>query len=465
MTKKTIFIFIVVLINGLTHTSGANLLITIPQLFIVIYYIVTGKTNKAIFWHFIFFITSFTYSFDLEGVKNELTSYNYAKLKFFGSIGYSHIISLFLMFIVNVENKKKIIKEGLYYDLYKLLIFFIISGFGIGLINLLIGDYYLEGLKIYGSYILIIFIHADILMKANNRLLRKYFTDIMIPLLTIVSIVNFIIHLIYPEFFDLAGISLFSALLLPALLFQKKTRINLIGLFFVVYNMVLYRSSGKELIFLLIIILMTIILSFDKNIKKTYPLRTKFIRVTLMIILISIPTIYLFLFNTYSGSSLIVSKFAQVESLGDFILFQGSIQNIATSPYVRVTSLLNILHEGILNPFQLLFGKGYGGYFQDNLQYFSNLDLTQGGFSDKAILSGDFYTGHDALVTVPMFNGIVGLYLLLKIVWKSIRFSKRNYLILSAIPFLLLVFYFDTLIGVSGVLLFYLGSFDTSKSI
>lgn len=460
MIRKSIFIFLIILINGITNTSPVNLLLTIPQLFIVLYYLITGKLEKAAFWHILFFITSYSYFGDFQGYAEGLTSYNYAKLKFIGPISYSHISSILLFIIVNIKyNNKLSCRSVIFYQFYKLIIFFMVTGFGIGIIGLAFSNYYIEGFIQYGSYIFLIFMHTNILLKLHNTSLKNNFQEIIIQLLTFPQIINFILHLFYPEIIDSTGISLFSILLLPAILVNKTILLNIIGLSFLTLNMIMFGSSGKELIFIVIIAIITFTLSFSKSIKNNYPIRARFIRLTMAMFLLAIPTLTVLFYDNYIiSSSNIVYKIYQVETLFNFIFTGTGVEKIAPSPYVRVTSLINILYEGIQNPFKLFFGKGYGGYFQDHFYFFTHLNLSGGGFTDKEILSDHYYTGHDTMVTVPMFNGLVGLFLLLKLVWKCIKFSKYNFLILSAVPFLLLVFYFNTLIGITGVLFLFLGS-------
>lgn len=460
MTKKIVFITLILFFNGLTNTTPLNLLITLPQFGIVLYYIIIGRLEKATYWHFIFFITSFTYYGDLNIQETGyiLLSYNYAKFKFFGPISYSYLISIILMIVASLKYSSKKKENYLFYKFYQLLLFFMISGFGIGLIGMAFRDYYIEGLVQYGSYILIIFIHATLLLKMNSTSLRKQLFDIIPALLALFEISTFLLHQINPQIVDLPAASFYSILLLPALLYQKNVILSLIGLFFIIYNSIIYGNSGKGLILLLLIAFITLFLSTTEEVKKQFPIRSKIIHIGILFFLIAVPSIATLIAISYGGSSFLVSKIHQAKSLLEFALLKGGVEIIAPSPYIRVTSLINILYEGFSNPFTLLFGKGYGGYFNDHFNFFLNLDLASGAFSDKEISSGDFFTGHDSMVTVPMFNGIIGIVLLLKIVWKYIVYSKYNYFLLSCIPFLLLAFYHDTLLGVTGVLLLFIGS-------
>ena len=79
-------------------------------------------------------------------------------------------------------------------------------------------------------------------------------------------------------------------------------------------------------------------------------------------------------------------KLSQIVSLGNLFFQSGdydfSPDTISSSPYIRIGEVLNIVYEGVMNPFGLILGKGYGGYWTDTLNLFPMLDLTQGGFAE-----------------------------------------------------------------------------------
>jgi hypothetical protein len=463
MINKIVYIFVILLVNGITNTTPANLPLTILQFGFVLYFICTNRIDKAIFWHFIFFITSFTYYGDSStNIDNiEIVSYNYAKFKLLGPISYSHALAIILMFIVNLKKTNNESNNGLFSKFYKLIVYFIITGFGIGLLGFIFSNYYLDGVINYGSYIIIIFIHANILLKNNNLFLKNEFNQIIIPLLSILPIVTFILHQINPAIVDSSAASFYSILVLPALLYQKRIILSIVGLFFLFHNMLIYGTSGKSLILLVVLATITLFLSLSKTRKQRFPVRSRLVQLGAFLFIFSIPTLIAIISKTYDGSSFVLSKIHQVTTLTNFLFLKSGVAMIAPSPFIRVASLINIIYEGLSNPFVLLLGKGYGGYFQDNLHYFSNLILSNGGFSDKAIATGHFYTGHDTIVTVPMFNGLLGLFLIVRLSWSFIKNANINFLSLSAIPFLLLAFYFDSLIGITGVLLLYSGDYNS----
>ena len=425
----------------------------------------SNKIEKAIFWHFIFFITSFTYYGDADttGAGLTLVSYNYAKLKLIGPIAYSQIVAIILFALVLFRKHTNKSKRGPFFQFYKLIRYFLITGFGFGLIGFLFDHYYFEGLKIYGSYIIIIYIHTYILYKINSTILKKDLYEIALPLLVLITICTFLLNMINPE--PIGGVSagFYSFLLIPALIYNKKILFILIGLFFVIYNSLFFVVSGKSIIMLFLFTIITFFLTFNKNLKASFPYRVIMFRVIVIICFILIPSIVLIINENFTGSTLISSKIYQIRTLMEFIFYGEGLKYVATSPYIRITSLINILYEGIVNPVILLFGKGYGGYFNDHFNFFSGLNLSEGAFSDDAIKSGDYYTGHDSLVTIPMFNGLIGFFFLLKVLIKYIKLSSKNYFALSVIPLLILVFYFDTLIGVAGVLLLFVSTHSEKR--
>ena len=460
MYKKILFLGIIIFLNGLTNVTPLNLLISVPQFALVLYYILNNKIERAIFWHFMFFITSFTYYGDdcTTGAAISFTSYNYAKLKLIGPIGFSQIIAILLFATVLMRTSVNKIINKPFYQFYKLIRYLLITGFGIGLIGFAFDHYYFMGVLQYGSYIIIIYIHTYILYKINNTILRKDFFEIVIPVLVLFPICTFVLKMINPGLEGGAAASFYSMLLIPALLFNKKILFVLVGLFFIIYNSIFFNTSGKTLIMFLLFILITFLLTFNKNIKAKFLYRAKIFRAICLIFFLLIPTIMLIIDDKFDGSAQISSKIYQTKTLMEFIFFEGGLQYISNSPYIRVTSLINILYEGIKNPIILLFGRGFGGYFNDHLNYFSGMDLSKGAFSDIEINSGDYYSGHDTMVTLPMFNGIIGFYFLLKVLIEYLKLSRINYIALSVIPFLILAFYYDALIGVTGVLLLFVST-------
>ena len=136
---------------------------------------------------------------------------------------------------------------------------------------------------------------------------------------------------------------------------------------------------------------------------------------------------------------------------------------MSRSPYIRFASLYNILHEGLSNPLTLLFGNGYGGYFQDGLGLFNGIDLSNGAWGDECIRTGRFTSGHDMMVTVPLFNGLIGVYLIGKIAILYFKRMKFNYLSSAVFFWILLKFYFNTIVAVIGLFLLFASEYKNEK--
>ena len=94
-----------------------------------------------------------------------------------------------------------------------------------------------------------------------------------------------------------------------------------------------------------------------------------------------------------------------------FSLFSPNIDEIDTSPYVRIATTLNIFDNNKTNLIGLLFGQGFGGYFTDSLNMFVGLKLIR--WEDGLIWMVKNGTlsleGMYTFATVPLLNGFLGL--------------------------------------------------------
>ena len=173
------------------------------------------------------------------------------------------------------------------------------------------------------------------------------------------------------------------------------------------------------------------------------------------------------LFSFSSGlvveDSLFSNKFNQFRSLGS--VTSGSIENVGSSPYIRVASMLNIYNENLKDPVYFTLGRGYGGYFEDNLHLFAGLDLSAGAFSDDAIRLGKYPTAHSTFNLVPLFHGFIGLIILLILVYRYFERSIRSSpLSIVAVLWLLFMFYFNIQIGIIGVFLSFASEYEANLS-
>ena len=150
-----------------------------------------------------------------------------------------------------------------------------------------------------------------------------------------------------------------------------------------------------------------------------------------------------------SASDVSLRKFEQFTSLFSIISLSDeglavSLEDLGLSPYVRVAELVNIFYEGLHNIFALLFGKGFGGYYVDDLGLFNGLDLSVGAFSYEAAINyGRFYNAHGAIPSLSHYNGLIGLFLMVKLALSYFKRVDKSFLVFAAYVLMLQSFYFD----------------------
>lgn len=458
-----VYIFFIV-VNTITFGSYVNLFITLPQILCVLSAIFKRKIEKAIFYNFIFFITSIStnamLAFKVFGRVEFLPNYGYGALKLIGPIRWTYAISIILL-VLSLYQKRALNKDIFLYDVYRVLRFLAISGVLLGLAGLTLdSNYSFEQFVSYLIYSGIGIVNILLLLYNYNHSLKRIYFENAIYLLEASALAPIIPYFFFniksfyggvesvflPDLFGLAP------LLFLAIFFIKKDILLIVSLISIIY-LSLISTGGKGFFTLAAVIIAFIYYLFFHFNKSNF----KNIRLYRGIII----TICFFMSTlSFSAGDLAANKFAQFTSL-----FSGSLDSIARSPYIRIAETFNILYEAIKNPIYLLFGKGYGGYFTDSLGLFVGIDLTNGAFSDEQIAKGVFTTAHDTFATVPLFNGIVGLYLLMKLCIKGGLKVRYNFLYLTVIPWLFLMFYFNTQFAATGIFFLYAAEYRNNNVI
>lgn len=441
--------------NGFLNCSPANLLLSVPQFLIVLYYALRKKYSKAVLLHIIFIVTSFSYNLtdralDVIGVSS-LASYNYAKFKI-ASIPLFFINNVIIVFLLLI-NKYKVSRAARRSDFYQFFRFLRITfliGVLLALPGLIFFDYFLEGFITYGSYVFFLLTTSYLLLLLYSTDLVKQLYDI-IPLLICISIIfSMTANLLGVSFIGEVYATYFTAILLPYSLYNKKAVFALIILMLYMITSVAYGIGGKNIIQFILLFIAVGILTFNHKVPVPKSKLRSF-RLAYLLIIISIPIIL----ATFVGAdSNFFFKLHGVKSLFGFF-FGGRMLDIDRSPYIRVAEVANVLYEDLLNPIYMFFGRGFGGYYQDRLGLFYNVDISFDTFSAEQLVAKRYYTAHDAFVSVPMVNGLVGTYFWLRTIYIYLKHATRNYLKLVVIPFLLLVYYFDSQIGVMGTVMMF----------
>jgi hypothetical protein len=142
-----------------------------------------------------------------------------------------------------------------------------------------------------------------------------------------------------------------------------------------------------------------------------------------------------------------------------------TIYFISRSPYIRVAEFLNIFDNGMHNPFFLLFGRGYGGYFTDSLHlYYSGIDLGYGDYAAENILLGKFARPHSVYPSALLANGLIGLLLLLSMGIKYLKRIKKNFLSFAAFLLFFNSFYFNPQVALTFTFILFSSEYNFKKN-
>jgi hypothetical protein len=238
-------------------------------------------------------------------------------------------------------------------------------------------------------------------------------------------------------------LSYFSIILLSALLFIKNFSWIGLALICLCMNLITSGRGGEILIFILGIMVFFVLLYTRK--KTFLNKRRKRVLKTLLYMRGILTIVY---FPSIEFSALTQIKFRQVISL--FNVFT-DLRSIASSPFVRVAEVFNVLHNGISNPFFLVFGHGYGGYFTDSLGLFRGIDLSMGAYAPDAIIRQQFPRPHGAVPCTLLCNGLIGLFLIVRLGLKYVKKIEGNFLAFAGIILFFYGLYFNNLLAITSV--------------
>ncbi len=442
----------IVVVNILTISSPLTLMVSLPEYAIVIFLLFKGDIKKSVLLHFVFAMLSLSAQGTLGMFESkDFLLYNYGTLKLVGPIRGCYIMNI-IYCIVLINKKVKISESTLYYRLYKIMLYLCGSATLIGLGGILLSSYYsMDSFIDYGIYSFVVITTMFAIIRVADEEFINYAYHLTLACIMAGIAGSFLCYVSgsvtsHYSVFDIAymaDITILSLALVIGIPFIKQKGLLWLTLF--LYAILLLTSlGGKSVIGLVFsICALSYLLFFDKETKSNLNRSDKKLRPFVVIVALGA---VLYVIKNVASDSMAGYKFASAVSM-----FSGDLDNMSRSPYIRVASLLNVLNDGLSNPFALFFGNGFGGYFQDHLGLFVGIDLSNGAFKDEIIASGRFTTGHDTMVTVPLFNGLIGLFLVTKITWLYLKQINRNYMCSIAFLWLFLMFYFNTIYAMIGL--------------
>ena len=446
--------------NIVTVGSALSAILTIPQYILVFYLILSGKLEKAILWHFTFVMLGLSSQGAMGMFEGEqIQLYNYTVIKLVGPIRACYAINILLVILL-LSKRNSIDRSTLFYRLYK--VFLLICGMAtiIGLIGLLFNPYYTwKGFIGHLIYMFVVLSSMYILLCFSKTLLCKSAYNIGIYVLLAACTASVFCYLFLGVKATYGGLDMvyttdvvfFSPILILGLLYFKYNIPVIIGVVSaIVINIA--SLSGKGVFAVAFCVLVAIYLMFfNKKYKEEHSKRIHLVRPLITFLIIVVVAVI----SATNTLSLTIYKANSALSM-----FNGDLEQIDSSPYIRVASLINILHEGMNNIFVLLFGNGYGGYFEDQLNLFAGLDLERGAWNEDDVKLGRFHSGHDSMVTLPLFNGIIGTVLVINICIRYIKRININYFNAIAFLWVLLLFYANTVFAYAGTFLLFAAEYD-----
>ena len=444
---------IIAVFNILTISSPLTLIVTVPQYFLVVYLLFKGEIRRSILFHFAFVMLSLSAQGTLGMFDTAVFSlYNYGTVKLVGPVRACYAMNI-IYCLVLIGSSFKIDRTLLLYKFFKVILFLCGGATFIGLFGLLINpNYSFASFIDYGIYAFVVVTSLYIVLKvANSSFIQDAYHITLICIMSgiVASFLCYITGSVVSHYsvYDIAytsDVMMLALALVIGIPYVKQKFLLWFSL--LVFGILLAVSlGGKGVIGVAFsVIALAYLLFFDKDTIKNLKGNNRFLRPAVIVIIAGV--------TVYAIGHLAADSMAMYKIGSAVSMFSGDLENMSRSPYIRVASLINILNDGLSNPFTLLFGNGFGGYFQDKLGLFEGIDLSMGAWKDEVIKTGCFTSGHDAMVTVPLFNGLIGSFMFIKIGWLYLKRMGYNYLNSTIFFWFLLMFYFNTIYAMIGVL-------------
>lgn len=437
------------LLNILFVGKELNLLVAIPEVFFVLFVLYgIGNVRYAFLLHIIFCTTGF----DATSALTEFELFSYTKVKLFGPLTVSYII---LGMIWIKTSKIKIspdLRTTILFNFYNILKLFLFYGTLVGIVGLAVFSYRLTDFIPPFLYLLVGYLYLDIYLRLYNRSYLKKCYFVALCLIIASPVASFISYFILNVRSAYAGYDAIiyneAFLLAPVLImifFYKEELKGLSMISLCLYLMLILAAGrgGQFLAILVCLIMIAYLVYFSPEHK--HGILANMVKIALPLSIIGI-VIY---FSTLDAAeSLATIKFNELLSMLGAFSDIGSnkmdLTSIAESPYTRIAEVFNIIDNGFQNPLGLIFGKGYGGTFTDSTGMFALVDVSNGGYPMEVVQSGKYGAPHSFLPNILLFNGLVGLYMIVKLAIKYFRQIKYTPLIFATYTLFFYSFYFNT---------------------
>ncbi len=243
----------VVLTNILTVGSIPNVIITLPQIIIVLVHIFKGDLKSAVLLHFCFAALSLSAQGTAEmfGGEQDILLLNYGTMKLVGPIRICYFFNV-LFLILCISQKLKPHKDLLFYKLYKTFLLLGVTATIIGVFGLIFHPYYsFSGFIGPFVYMFVVISSCYILscIATNDLIEIAYYLSIICLFSGIIgSYIAYLLGVVTSyseiEVIYTADIVYFGALLIPGIIFIKE-KLPLYICIFILFLISTVVLSGK----------------------------------------------------------------------------------------------------------------------------------------------------------------------------------------------------------------------------
>ncbi|MFQ6336871.1 hypothetical protein ACLNAL_09395 [Bacillus sp. AF62] len=462
---------IVSLLNSLYYANFPIMcLLAAVQIFLLIRCLIKGQDVKYLCLYVIFLSTSMESAL-FVGVDK---FYGFKEFKIVGiNLGVIFILLPFLKFIINGSIQNPFKTKGYTGVFIKGVYILTPVAFFMGLFCLLINDNNILSkitsfsMFIDASYMFILVAIEVLVIYTIVKHNLKEMNEIKQCLLAIIVslAVTLVSSLLFGNYGNRGGLPslqvsniimlLICTILLPFYKdYNKKMKVILVLITGTVLILgLIYNTNGKMILTAMLVPMAILIIQ----------LRRKRYIATFFTLIIGFFTIYLslkFIVPSISGNSFLFStKLEQASSM--FLFGSGWLDNMPSSPKMRITQIFNITSEYFEKPWFVLTGKGYLGTIQDNLSLFIGAD--EFAYSAWQLNNGLYYMMHETFNTLYLTNGVIGLVFfvwMFKIIIS--KFHKSPWMMIGGFWFLLFYSYSVT-ISIFGVTALIIGLLDLDK--
>ncbi|MGG1312891.1 hypothetical protein [Cohnella laeviribosi] len=462
--KYIIIAIVVSLLNSFYYDNFAIMLfLTVIQSLVLIKCLMLGQDVKYLCYYIIFLSTS------LESATFVGTDvfYGFKAFRIAGvNLGAIFILLPLIKLVLTGKLQHPFRSKGFIGKFIKGVYIITPIAFIMGLFNLLINDNNIQesitniGMFVDASYIFLFVAAEAIVIYTIIKLNINRIDEIKQCLLAIVISlsINLVTSLLFQNYGNRGGLDslqvsniimlLFCTILLPFYSdYKKHEKIILAIITGTIFLLgITYNTNGKMLIVAMIIPILILTIQLRK---KMYMISWFTFMGILFIVYF---TVNIIIPRLSSNNFLLSTKLDQATSM--FLFGNGWLENMPSSPKIRISQFLNITIEYFKKPWFFLEGKGYLGTIKDHLSLFTDVD--EFTYSKWQIENGLYYVLHETLNTLYLTNGLIGLiffFWMFKII--ATKIHKSPWIMIGGIWFVFFYAYSITIsiIGITSLII------------